>query len=100
MSWALDKPLRRTGVDKWQAFSPDISSNLLFLPLGLRLMNFESGDGVLVTNEVFGGESLKVSLFLGLVLVGKSSLAIPVLGLVASLDMHRLALANPLGGVA
>jgi len=68
--------------------------------LGLRFPILGSGDGVLVTidDEEFGGESDKVSLFLGLVRVGKSNLAIPVFGL-ANLDMLLGLAPTPLGGV-
>jgi len=78
------------------------STNRDFLLLGLRFPIFlGSGDGVLVTtddDEFVGGESDKVSLFLGLVRVGKSNLAIPVFGL-ANLDMLLGLPPMPLGGV-
>lgn len=75
-------------------------TNRCFLVLGLRFPILGSGDGVLVTidDEEFGGESDKVSLFLGLVRVGKSNLAIPVFGL-ANLDMLLGLAPMPLGGV-
>ena len=57
-----------------------------FLPPGLFFKNLCSGDGVAVINGAataneLGGESVKVNLFLGLVLVGKSNRAIPPFGL-------------------
>lgn len=84
------------------------SSSLDFLELGLLLLELPevfiiSGDGVEVkiafAIEDTGGESDNVNLFLGLVLVGSISLAMPPpkpFGL-ANLE---IGLATPLGGVA
>ena len=61
-------------------FATKKSSILVFFPPGLFFINLCSGDGVAVIKGAaidVGGESVKFNLFLGLVLVGKRSLAIP-----------------------
>ena len=75
----------KTGVERC-ASSPGVvfaikkSSILVFFPPGLFFKNLCSGDGVAVNKGAaidVGGESVKFNLFLGLVRVGSSSLAIP-----------------------
>ena len=75
----------KTGVERC-ASSPGVvfatkkSSILVFFPPGLFFKNLCSGEGVAVSKGAaidVGGESVKFNLFLGLVLVGSRSLAIP-----------------------